>query len=151
MRTRSRRVLKLAALQAVAVAIGTAAALGAGGGLAGDSVYADGAHSCVKYAHDGLTRNSWWHPDCQDATGAMAAYNPYQTSSWAWREHNEIGLNEDRWWEVGLFDINGNWYQYAAGSGKIGFVGAVTSVQTRGHCAESPSNVWGYCFVNSHL
>lgn len=148
MRMMSRRVL---ILQLFAVAIGTAVALGLGGGQMGDSIYAHGSHNCTRYAPGVAPGTSWWDDECTDP-GTMAIYNAYQTPSWAWREHNHISLNQERWWEVGLFDINGTWYAYNAGTGFGGANSAVTSVQTRGHCAYGGTyNIQGFCFVNSHI
>jgi hypothetical protein len=150
MRTMSRRVLKLAALQLAAVAIGTAAALGAERREGGDSVYAHGVHGCTKYAHTVVRRSSWWHDDCISITGTMWAWEPYQTPSYGWREHNQISLNYERYWEVGLFDINGSWHRYNAGYGFWGSNTGVTSAQTKGQCTVSTVDTPGVCYVNSH-
>jgi hypothetical protein len=151
MHTTSRRVLKVAAWQLAAVAIGAAAAFGAGRAEGGDPVYAHGTHNCTKYAHTVVSGSSWYATPCVSVTGSIAAYTAYNTPSYGWREYNEISLNGSRNWEVGLFDTGGSWHRWNVGTGFVGFNTAVTAAQTKAHCALSTTSVQGFCFVNNHV
>jgi hypothetical protein len=138
----------LAALQLAAVAIGTAAALAAERGH-GDALY--GAAHCTRYAPSVLVRDQTNHPDCLEV-GGMGAYNPYQTPSVAWRDHNNISLagGYNQFWELFLFDTSGNVYQYFAGEGTGMTTAGVSSRQTKAQCSTSPVNPIGRCYTNWH-
>jgi hypothetical protein len=148
MRTRSSRLLMFGALQLAAIAIGAAVAVAAEPGSP-DLVY--GAAHCTRYAPSVVVRDQTNHPDCR-AQGSMAAYNPYQTPSYGWRDSNDILIYpSSQWWEIYLFDTSGNVYQYFAGQGYGGDTAGVSSAQTKAQCATSPNNVSaGRCYVNWH-
>lgn len=140
---RARKIVVLAiVLQVAAVALGLGAAL-----AVERTTYLGAVHAlnrCTKYAPG--TNQTW---PCDAPTGTIVSGTSYSTSSFAWRDSNELKITTGatRWWEIYLKDTLSNSYQYTGAFSSGGTSGGQAAVQTKAYCSilVNQTNATGFC------
>lgn len=128
-----KRIVWIAAIHAVAVAVGVSTAL-AGVSPASDVAFA--SHNCTRYAPFSYDVNvncgvqDWMDTCCVEG---------WKTNGYAQRDGNMISINANRWWYL-RYDST----SWSSGYGVFGSTGGDPN-QNRAYCSINGSSVTGRC------